>query len=364
MVTHINSDDATLPELTKRQEDILSLIIRAYSQHPDPVSSKSLVESFESSISSATIRNEMSKLEELGYITAPHTSAGRVPTESGYRYFVKKLIHTTALTHAEEARIAEKLNAAPLATDAWLNMIAMVLARTAQTAAIVTPPVAETSKFKHIEMIAIQGRLVLMVLVLNHGAVHQQMLTLAEPIPQARLAESAERINHLCADLGANEMRVRGVQLQLLEREIVELAADILEKGDSTQVRLIYRDGLSEMLNAFHTNQGAQQAIRVIEERPLLNMVLSEMLTPLLNNVQVMIAGNGRWEELSHLSMVVSRYGVAGQATGAVGVVGPTNLNYGKAISAVGYVSSLMTSMLTQAYQLDEPKTDTDSPAM
>jgi heat-inducible transcriptional repressor len=346
----MNSDEASLPELTRRQEEILALIVRSHTSKPEPVSSKFLVETYNLGYSSATVRNEMSALEELGYIAQPHTSAGRVPTERGYRYFVRRLISEDKLTSIEQTRISEKLQSLPLATENWLRLVATMLARTAQTAALVTPPIAQTGRFKHVELIAIQGRLVLMVLVLHEGAVHQQMLTLAEPVPQPKLSEAAERINALCLDSTANEVRIKGVGLQLLEREVAELAAEIMERADNNQVHLVYRDGLSDMIGAFPSPEGAQQAIRVLEERAFLNMILTDILTPLINQVQVMIAGNGRWEELSHLSMVLSRYGVPGQLSGAVGVLGPTRINYGRAISAVSYVSSLMTNMLAKAY--------------
>jgi heat-inducible transcriptional repressor len=343
-------DDAELPELTRRQEEILSLIVRAYTQLPEPVSSKLLVENYQLSVSSATIRNEMSVLEELGYIAAPHTSAGRVPTESGYRYFVKRLLNASDLGAAEQTRIAEKFHSSPLETEQWLRLAASILARTVQTAALVTPPIAETSRFKHLELISIQGRLVLMVLVLHGGSVHQQMLNLAEPVPQPKLSDVALHINDLALNLTANELRMKSVQLHLLEREVADLAADLMDKADNNQVHLIYREGLSDILKSFQDSTGAHQAVRVFEERAFLNMILNEMLTPLMNTVQVVIAGEGRWEELSHLSMVLSRYGIPGQVSGTVGVLGPTHINYGKAISTVRYVSGLMTDMVTNLY--------------
>jgi heat-inducible transcriptional repressor len=339
----INTDDSQLPELTRRQEEILSLIVRAYTHSTEPVSSKYLVEVFNLGISTATVRNEMSVLEELGYITAPHTSAGRVPTENGYRYFVKRLISHTDLTAAEQTRIAERMQSMPLAaTEQWMALAATLLARTVQSAALVTAPIAETSRFKHLELISIQGRLVLMVLVLHGGAVHQQMLTLADSVPQETLSEVATRINTVCGGLGANDVRIKSVQLNLLEREIAELVADLIDKADSNQVRLVYRDGLSEVIGAFPSHEGAQQMVRVFEERAVLNSILNEIASPLVNNVQVVIAGNRRWEELSHLSLVLSRYGIPGQASGTVGVLGPTHINYGRAISSVRYISGLM----------------------
>jgi heat-inducible transcriptional repressor len=354
-------DDAHLPELTRRQEEILSLIVRAYTQSPEPVSSKHLVDTYHLQFSSATIRNEMSVLEELGYISAPHTSAGRVPTENGYRYFVRRLINIGDLTNAEQSRITEKMQSLPMGTEQWMRLTATLLARTANSAALVTTPVSENSRFKHLELISIQGRLVLMVLVLHGGAVHQQMLTLAEPVAQPALSEAAARLNTTFADLRANELRMKGVQLPLLEREISDLVADLMDRADG--VSLIYRDGLSETISMFQNSQGAQQAVRVFEERSFLNMILNDVLLPQPNRVQVVIAGEGRWEELRHLSMVLSRYGIPGQISGAVGVLGPTNINYGRAISAVRYISNVMTDMFTHLYEMDTPPQIEDTSA-
>lgn len=349
----MNTDDAHLPELTRRQEEILSLIIRVYTEMPEPVSSKSLAENPELDVSSATIRNEMAVLEELGYISAPHTSAGRVPTESGYRYFVKRLINAGDLPRAEQTRISERFQDSPLATEQWMRRAAIILARTVNTAALVTPPIAETSKFKHLEIISIQGRLVLMVLVLHGGAVNQQMFNLSDPIPQAQLSEIAGRINTLCMDSNANQVRMKSIQLHMLEREIADLMAELMEKADTNPMRLIYREGLSEVISSFQNNEGAQQAVRVFEERAFLNMILNE-LTPIINHVQVVIGGEGRWDELKHISIVFSRYGIPGQMSGAVGVLGPISINYGRAISTVRYVSGLMTDALEHVYEMPE----------
>jgi heat-inducible transcriptional repressor len=143
-----------------------------------------------------------------------------------------------------------------------------------------------------------------------------------------------------------------------LEREIAELIADLMEKADTNQVHFIYRDGLSEIISAFHSGEGVQQAVRVFEERAFLNMILNEVLNnPVSNNVHVVIAGDGRWEELKYLTMVLSRYGVPGQISGAVGVVGPTHINYGRAISTVRHVSHVMTDMLANLYERPQDHT-------
>ncbi len=364
IVLMIMDEQSLLPELTRRQQEILALIIRTYTESPEPVSSRMLVEKHSMDISTATVRNEMVRLEEMGYIAAPHTSAGRVPTVLGYRYFVRELMnHSAELTLAERQHLERRFTSLPVVLEQWLRQSAILLARTVQLASLITPPVADTLRFKHLELIAIQGRLTLMVLVLQGGTVHQRMLTLADPMPQAILSETAIRINGLCDKLAANEMRIRSHTLSLLEREVVEIAAEVMEQNDMVQTRILYREGLSEIIQSFPDSEGAQQAVRVFEERAFLDMILTELLHSTGEDaVQVVIAGDGRRSEVNRLSMVLSPYGVRGQMSGTLGVVGPTNINYERAISAVRYISSVMTDMLVNLYTATSPTDDADLP--
>lgn len=351
------NDEQQLPNLTSRQEDILTCIVQAYSENPEPVGSRHLAENYQLNISSATVRNEMSRLEEMGYIAAPHTSAGRVPTAAGFRYFVRRLLQTRSLTRNEQSHISERVGTLHAGMEQWMRRTATLLARSVQSASIVTPPIAQTNSFKHVELISIQGRLALMVLVLNSGSVHQRMLTLAEPVPQLQLASAAKRVNEMCADFGAQQVRLKSINLPMLEREVAELTAELIEHADNNQVRFVYRDGLSRMMESFGDDEGAQQAIRILEERTVLNALVNELLDRLPAddsddvNVQVVIAGDDRYEDLSRLSMVLSRYGDPEKMSGAIGVLGPTHINYGRAISTVRYVSNLMTNVLSTLYQ-------------
>ncbi len=351
------TDDRQLPDLTSRQEDILTCIVQAYSEKPEPVGSRYLVANYDLNISAATVRKEMAQLEEMGYIAAPHTSAGRVPTAAGFRYFVRRLLQTRSLTLGEQSHISERVGNLQAGMEQWMRRTASLLARSVQTASIVTPPVSQTNSFKHVELISIQGRLALMVLVLNSGSVHQRMLTLAEPVPQVKLGEAAKRVNETCADLGAQQVRLRSINLPMLEREVAELTAELIENADNNQGRFIYRDGLSQIMDRFADEEGAQQAIRILEEHTVLHALVNELLDRLPPDdgdrvgVQVVIAGDGRYEDLNRLSMVLSRYGDPEKMSGAIGVLGPTHINYGRAISTVRYVSNLMTNVLATLYQ-------------
>jgi heat-inducible transcriptional repressor len=360
--------------LSQRQEYVLGLIIREYVKAANPVGSKALVDGYELNVSSATVRNDMVALEDEGLIHAPHTSAGRVPTEAGYRYFVQKLLGDTELSSTEKRMIRHQFHQSQYDVEQWLRLAASVLAKTTRTASLVTSPQIVEARFKHLELICTQGRMVLMVLVLEGGAVRQQMLSLSEPVNQEKLSEAATHINTLCAGRQPGWIRSHLHQQPTLEQEIMGLAAELLDRAGIWH-RAVYSDGLlnffapqylSDRADVTPERQseaasepveadqlGARQALHILEEQSLLEEILADALTPDAEGVQVMIAGEGRWEELSHTSMVLSRYGHS-QATGALGVLGPTRLHYGRAISAVRYVAGLMTDMLIEVYGEDD----------
>ncbi len=361
-----------MTDLSKRQEYLLGLIVREYVQAPTPVSSKLLVEKYVLDLSTATVRNDMAALEELGLIAAPHTSAGRIPTEAGYRYFVQKLLDNSELTEHEQMMIRHQFHQVRTDIQQWLQLAASVLAKTARTASLVTAPVMSHARFKHLELINTTGRQVLLILVLEHGNVRQQMLTLAEHVAQETLSEVAAHINMLCGGLNSTAVKQKATQQPTLHEEIMELVADMLYHAD-TRHEMIYKDGLVNILDPVYLLDkleindpvereeltralaqsdipGARQTLHLLEEQSLLEDVLNEALAPGFEGVQVMIAGEGRWDELNHTSMVLSRYGVQGHVSGALGVLGPTRLQYGRAISTVRYVAGLMSDMMIDVY--------------
>lgn len=360
-------------DLTKRQEYILSLIIREYVRVPNPVGSKTLVERYHLDVSSATVRNDMSALEDAGMIESPHTSAGRIPTEKGYRYFVHRLLGDTDLAPAEVQMIRHQFHQVSFDLEQWMRLAASVLANTTRTASLVASPRVQEASFKHIELIQTQGRMVLLVVVLEGGAVRQQMLCLAEPVSQDVLSALAARLNKQGMGMRAEQIRALANRAPALDQDVLGLVADIIERAGRSH-RTVLTDGLINILDPQITDGvdladrreeitrmladadsvGARQALHLLEEQSLLEEVLGEALAPNDFGVQVMIAGEGRWEELSHTTMILSSYG-HGSALGALGVLGPTRLHYGRAISAVRYVAGLMTDMLIEIYG-DEPE--------
>src|SRR5512145_1019346 len=198
-------------------------MIHEYVENNQPVASSHLVDHFDLGVSSATVRNAMVELTEDGYLRQPHTSAGRVPTEEGYRYFVRQLMGQSDLPAPLKRTITHQFYQAGPDVERWMRLAASVLAHQSQGASLVTAPMPEQVRFKHLELIATHGRQVLMVLVLAGGDVRQQMLALAEPVSQEQLSAAANRINDLFTGHTPAEIDASAGQLNALEQDVLKL---------------------------------------------------------------------------------------------------------------------------------------------
>lgn len=351
-----------MAELTSRQQLILGLVVREYVSSEtasedgvhrvQPVGSKVLVERYNLDYSPATIRSELAYLEQHGYLMHPHTSAGRIPTDSGYRYFVEVLMDDDELPANEQRTIDHQFHQARLDLDQWMRLASSVLARTSNSAAIITAPHATKAKSKHIQLISTQGRLVLLILVLMDGTIKQEMLTLNDPLSQADLDESSARLNLLIHDRTSEEITAKCSELSALDEDVAVRVIDIMQRTDEWSAADVYRDGLSDIMRKpeFEDRESAEGLLKVFEERSLLEDVLSTALNSSVSGVQVVIGSEGRWAELHDCSLVLARYGIPDRATGALGVLGPTRMPYGRTISAVRYVSVLMTNLISEIY--------------
>jgi heat-inducible transcriptional repressor len=337
--------------ITERQKLILALIIHTYVETAQPVGSKTLIERYKLESSSATIRNDMVELTEAGLLRQPHTSAGRVPTEEGYRYFVRQLMGQTELPVNTRRTITHQFYQAGRDVNRWMRLAASVLAHQSQGASLVTSPRPESARFKHLSLISTHGRQVLMVMVWSGGQVRQQMLTLAEPVSQEQLSTAASHINLLCEGLDADAISVLNGQFDALEQDVIKLIREELERMKQVVSGEVYRDGLTNVLAEpeFAESESARKALRVLEERSMLEDLLSRtVLTSRMDEVQVLIGGEGTWEDLRDCSMVLARYGAPGLVTGALGVLGPTRMAYGRTVSTVRFVSGLLSDLVIE----------------
>ena len=342
------------PELSERQQTVLRLIIQEYVSSATPVSSKTISSDYSLGVSSATIRNEMAALEEMGYLTHPHTSAGRVPTEAGYRYFVQKLMEQIDLPVEEQRMISHQFHQARLELDQWLRLSAAVLAHTTQNASLVTAPKSERCYLKHLELIAIQDDVVLVILVLQSGTVKQQILALDQSANQEDLHSLGRRLTSLWAGLDAVEIIASTTTLTGLAAQVGEVVFGMMDRIDARRSSDIYHDGLLNILSQpdFKHREGVQQVIRALEERRLVDQLVDKVVQD--GGVQIIIGGEGQWDELSEVGIVLGRYGIGDTISGAMGVVGPVRMTYGRAVSIVRYMSQLMSGILNDLYGLKE----------
>ena len=339
-------------ELTERQRTILLLLIRDYIETAQPVGSKRLVERFHLDLSTATVRNEMSALTEMGYLKQPHTSAGRVPAEEGYRVFVGQMMQKAELPSSVQNTISHQFFQAPPDIDQWMTLAASVLAHQSQGVSVVTAPHAETIRFKHIELISTQGRQVLMVLVLEGGDVNQQVLTLAEPVMQDRLSQAAARLNSLLAGLSIEAIANLSSRNDALEQDIITLLIQDMKRTSENASGEIYTDGLTNVLSEpeFAESDEARWAMKLFEERSTLQGLIARASTnSSVGGLQVLIGGAGGWQELRQCSMVIARYGAPGLATGTLGVLGPMRMSYARTIPTVRYVAGLLSNLMNDS---------------
>jgi heat-inducible transcriptional repressor len=312
------------------------------------------VERFHLDLSPATVRNEMSALTEMGYLRQPHTSAGRVPAEEGYRIFVGQMMHKAELPTSVQNTISHQFFQAPPDVEQWMTLAASVLAHQSQGVSLVTAPHAETIRFKHIELISTQGRQVLMVIVMDGGEVNQQVLTLAEPVPQARLSQAATHLNSLLAGLSIEAIAAlsSSTRADALEQDIITLLVQDMKRTSESASGEIYTDGLTNVLGEpeFAESDEARWAMRLFEERSTLQDLLARASTnSSVGGLQVLIGGEGGWEELRQCSMVIARYGAPGLATGTLGVLGPMRMSYARTIPTVRYVAGLLSNLVNDS---------------
>ncbi len=342
-----------MPELTDRQKTIFMLVVRDHIETAQPVGSMRLVEHYHLDMSSATIRNEMAVLTDLGYLRQPHTSAGRVPSEEGYRYFVSQTIHQAELPETVQNTISHQFHQSRPEVEQWMTLAASVLAHQSQAVSLVTAPHAEKSRFKHVELISTQGRQVLLVLVMQGGEISQQILTLAEPVSQERLSIAALRLNQNFQGRTLDEIIANPMHTDALEADILLLINQVLRRSADRISGNLYYDGISNVLGEpeFNASDDARRALRLFDERSTLQELLSKtVLQSGPGNVHVLIGGEGAWEELRQCSMVLARYGVAGHVTGMLGVMGPMRMSYSKSIPTVRYVASLLSDLINDAF--------------
>ena len=348
--------------LTDRRARLLSLIISEFVDSAQPVGSETLVRKHDVRFSSATIRNEMARLEEEGYISHPHTSAGRVPSDKGYRYYVEALMEERDLPWETKQTIRHQFHQAGRDEDEWIHLSAAVLARAVENAAVVTLPRTAESRLKRIELVGIQDTAALLVLVLQQARIKQQVLIFPDPVDQEALSQISLHLNNAFGGHSAGEIARSQAQLTQVEWHVANAVREIMTAADRGGFDVAYLEGVRNVLSKpeFATGDKMLNLLEVLEQRNLTRLIPFREISA--DGVTVMIGAENEEDAMRDYSIVVSPYGNPGGITGAMAVVGPTRMHYSRTISTVRFISGLMSEML-DTYYGDERREEAQPPA-
>ncbi|HEX9044985.1 MAG TPA: heat-inducible transcriptional repressor HrcA [Candidatus Limnocylindrales bacterium] len=345
--------------LDARAQAILRAVIEEYVLSAQPVGSRTLVEHYRLRVSSATVRNIFAELERAGLLTQPHTSAGRVPTDAGYRYFVESTADTFSLPPVEELMIRHQFGQVEYASEHWFRLAATTIASATRAAGLATPAKPQAARIRRIDIVGIQDRLASVILVLREGSIKQSLVTLPEPTDQDVLAAVAARLNLLLENATADDVESRLDRLgspdaaqpeARVARRVGERLAMTLREFDVDKIEELFSDGLLNVMDApeFAQSEKLRRVFSVLENRAYLGELLSTVAGA--GRIQVFIGHENRPPELRDVSLVLAPYGRAGRAVGIVGVLGPTRMSYPHAIGTVRFVSGLMDELVDHLY--------------
>jgi heat-inducible transcriptional repressor len=342
--------------LDPRSAAILRSIIEEYVQTAAPVGSQSLVERHRLGVSSATVRNVMADLERAGYLRHPHTSAGRVPTDSGYRLYVESIAGHVSLAPVEQLMIRHQFGQVEFASEQWFRLAASTLAGATHAAGLATPAKPRASRVKRIDLVATGDRLASLVLVFAEGPIKQLLISLDAPIEQADLDEVAGRLNRRLGGLSAGQVERVAAQTageqptDRLFRAAAERVGRVMREFDAASVEDVFSEGLLNVMEApeFAESAKLRRVFTALQNRTYLGRLVQDVARR--GDVQIFIGAENEPLEMQEVSLVLAPYGRQGRAVGVVGVLGPTRMAYPHAISSVRYVSGLMNELVDHLY--------------
>lgn len=339
--------------LTERRAQILGLIVSDYVETAVPVASQTIARKHKLGVSPATIRNEMARLEEDGYITHPHTSAGRIPSDRGYRYYVETLMEEEDLPWEVKETVRHQFHQAYPDLEEWVHLAAAVLARLVRNAAVVTAPRAARAQLKHLELVSLRDFLALLVVVLEEALLRQQVITFAEPVSQDELATMAGRLNAMFGSLSLTEIGERSVALTPAEQAVMDAVSDIMSATESGSEDACL-DGVRYILSQpeFARSDRMLEIVELLDERNLSRLIpfgtlAGEGVTIIIGSESRRVLPQRPPDAIGQCSVVVTTYGSPGTGRGAVAVLGPTRMRYPLTISTVRYLSELMSELMS-----------------
>ena len=336
--------------LNERQEAVLRAVVSHYVRTGEPAGSKTLVERYKLHASPATVRNEMAVLEESGYLSHPHTSAGRIPTDRGYRYFVDAWGNDVKLPAAEARRVHAFYVEPRFAVEDALRETALLLSNLTHHAAVVFAPALAKAMVRHIDVVRLSGPRAMLVLVADTGRVENRILGVSPRVSDDDLSRVAEALNRLLVGSSVEEAASRlAAHLGDVPSDVREVAAAaasaLSQRRDEDLDQRVFLEGTSKMVDEakFSDIETVRQVVGALEHRRVLLEVLADALTD--TEVSVRIGSENPIAEMQHCAVVAAPYGDE-ELKGSLGIVGPTRMDYRRTIAAVHEVASNLGAML------------------
>jgi heat-inducible transcriptional repressor len=344
--------------LDLRAQSILRAVIEEYVTTATPVGSQALVERYPLGVSSATVRNILAELEANGLLTHPHTSAGRIPTDAGYRFFVESIVDTVPLPAVQQLMIRHQFGQVEFASEHWFRLAATTLASVTRAAGLATPAKPRDAHIRRIDLVAINDRTASLILVLREGSIKQALVTFEgdDAIDQPTLNRIAALLNDRLADLTAARAATRiatlhdDERLEALARRVGERIVRIVQDYDAAAIEEVFSDGLLNVMDApeFAQSDKLRRVFSALENRSYLGELIDDVAGD--GRIRIYIGHENRPLEMQDVSLVLAPYGRPGRALGVVGVLGPTRMSYSQAIGTVRFVSGLMNELVDHLY--------------
>jgi len=339
-----------------RSREVFQQIVENYLSSGEPVGSRSLTQTLTKSVSASTIRNVMQDLEVLGLLNSPHTSAGRIPTELGLRMFVDAIMEVGEVREQDKQKIDNTLDTDQPQINSMLDRVGFALSGLTQSASLVLCPKHEAS-IKHIEFVSLAEDRTLVVLVFVDGSVENRFFVPPKGQTPSSMREAANFLNNIGVGHTVSEMRTRiqgeisknKKELNALASELVELGVAVWENKSVTEERLIVR-GRSKLLNENTDEQGIDKIKSLFDDLERKRDIAKFLqLTEEGEGVRIFIGSENKLFSLSGSSLIISPYiNSERKIIGAVGVIGPTRLNYGRIVPIVDYTAQAVGKLISE----------------
>jgi heat-inducible transcriptional repressor len=342
--------------LDLRSQAILRAVIEEYVTTAIPVGSQALVDRYRLGVSSATVRNILAELELAGLLDHPHTSAGRIPTDAGYRWFVESIIDASPLPQVEQLMIRHQFGQVEFASEHWFRLAASTIASLTHAAGIATPAKPAAARVRRMDLVSLNERMASLVVVLREGAIKQALISLQAPEDQVNLTSVAATLNDIVHDATADliERRLAALDPASPHADLVagvgERIVRILRDYDRTAVEEVFSDGLLNVMGApeFAHSEKLRRVFTALENRSYLGQLVGDVAES--GRVKVFIGEENEAPDMREVALVLAPYGRPDVAVGVVGVLGPTRLAYPEAIGTVRFISGLMNELVDHLY--------------